>query len=211
MADSKFPIFPIIIPIISQVTQKHHVVRSCSLKATFWEARTKSLLTRMQLNSFSYLQLTCSDSIPLIPGLAWPCIKRETRWEGTRNNLTPYLGSWSPELSSDTRWTMSVKALCMLSSHSRCLPEATRANSARISWKTEDILKSNLSPEYSGLASGASWPWENGTPFLLLEPPACSFKKSSLFALLQSLTQDISHFLLYNSSFYLAIWNISLL
>lgn len=49
--------------------------------------------------------------------------------------------------------------------------------------------------------------------FCFLETPGSPslFLQGKLFVLLQSLAQDISHFLLYNSSFHFAIWNISLL
>ena len=141
----------------------------------------------------------------------WPCIKRETRWKGTRNNLTPFLGSWSPELSSDNGWTMSIKVLYMLSSHSRCLPEATRANIPPSLGRQKTFWNQTWALSIQGWPVGPVDPERMVLYFCLLDTPACSFKKGSLFALLQSLTQDISHFLLYNSSFHFAIWNISLL
>lgn len=67
-------------------------------------------------------------------------------------------------------------------------------------------------PEHPGPASGASWCWLNGTPFVSEKhqvPPACSFKRGALFASLQSRAQDISYFLLRKSSFCFAIWDIS--
>ena len=81
--------------------------------------------------------------------------KERDKMKRDRKQSDPYLGWWNPEMSGDSGWTMSVKVLYMLSSHSGCLPEATRANIPESPGR-QDILKSNLSPEYSGLASGAS-------------------------------------------------------
>ena len=89
--------------IISQVVLRYHVVRLCSLRTTFWEAP----LTRMQSESFTCFQFTCSDSISLVPGLEWPCIKGDRRWKVM---LKSYLGPWDPELSSEARWTMSIQS-----------------------------------------------------------------------------------------------------
>lgn len=209
MVDSKFLIFPIMIPIISQVTQKHHVIKSCSLKATFWKARLKpfdqGVAKFLQLSSshlFRFNHLDSRAGVTLYKKR--DKMKRDKKQSDTLPRLVErWIKQW---------YRMDhVKVLYMLSSHSRCLLEATGANIPESLGRQKTFWNQTWALSIQGWPVGPVDPERMVPYFCLLDTPACSFKKGSLFALLQSLTQDISHFLLYNSSFHFAIWNISLL
>lgn len=107
------------------------------------------------------------------------------RWKETRNNFKSYLGPRNPELSNEARWTMSSQSpMCVMWSLQTSSWDHQRHLFQNLfDERRQFVIKSE--PEHIGAASGASWPWLNGTPFLShrntrLPQPAPSRKVLSL-------------------------------
>lgn len=125
--------------------------------------------------------------------------------------MKSYIGPWSLELSSKAKWTMSSSSpvhiklslqVVLWSCQSHFVPESL--GRLKANWSQTWTLSTQ------GLTvSGANWP-DHMTPLFLFPANNSLLLQGRFSALLQSFAQDISHFLLYNSSFHFTIWNISL-